>query len=72
MAVDLGSVSNPVPQPPRLLFAHGFPQANAGEWDISARDKRLLLLDRTDAERPATEIRVVMNWAQELTQRFKQ
>jgi len=70
MSVALGSAESPVPQAPRMLFEHGFAQANEREWDLSADGTRFLLLERTDSERPATQIHIVTNWVEELRRRL--
>jgi Tol biopolymer transport system component len=71
MAVDLGTGSIPDPAPPRVLFEHGFVQTNEREWDLSPDGKRLLLLERSDEERPATQLHVVVGWLDELKRRFE-
>jgi len=66
MAVETGGGSKFEPKPPRLLFDYEFEEANNNEYDISPDGKRFLMLQRTDAERPATQINVVVNWMEEL------
>jgi Tol biopolymer transport system component len=69
MSVDVRTQLKFDPRPPRLLFDYGFEEGDAGEYDVSPDGKRFLMLQRTDAERPATRINVVINWMEELKQR---
>lgn len=68
MAVDVTTEPTFSAGTPRLLFDKPFvaPTIPTGTSGISQDGQRFLLLEPVEASLPATEIAVVLNWADEL------
>ena len=68
MAVDVTTEQSFSAGPPRLLFEKPFfpPTIPTGTSSVSPDGQRFLMLQPVDQTQPATEINVVLNWAEEL------
>ena len=71
MAVDIATQPTLSSGSPRLLFEGRYEPSPTGSsgYDVSPDGQRFLRIQPIQAERPATQINVVLNWFEELRQR---
>ena len=72
MAVTIATQPAFVAGLPRLLFEGAFEPSGTGTsgYDVSLDGRRFLMIQATAPEPPATQVKIVINWFEELTQRM--
>ena len=70
MVVDVPKTKPIEPGPPRLLFEGPYLQISGMSYDYDVTNDRFLVLRGIEDKAPVTEIRVVLNWFEEVRERI--
>jgi serine/threonine protein kinase len=69
MVVDISTQPTFTPSVPRQLFEGSYLSVPAAAYDLSTDGQRFFMIQSVDAERPATQINLILNWFEELKRR---